>query len=141
MAPGELQNLSRSGVLKREPGEQREFDGLVAAGISALNDAQVAGLSDEGRFQRAYDAAHAFSLAALRWHGFRPDNKRYAVFLALSHTLGVRPETVRILGECHRRRNLAEYEGAFEVDERFLKELLQVAKDLLQSVRKLGPVA
>jgi hypothetical protein len=140
MAAKELENLVRARVLKSEPGEQKEFDALVAAGDAALNDAEVAGLSDQGRFSRAYAAAHSFGLAALRWHGYRPDQKRYVVFQALPHTLGIEKEKVRILDKCHGQRNLAEYEGSFDADERLLKELIETARELRTAVRKLGPV-
>lgn len=141
MALNELENLVRARLLKREPGEQREFDGLLAAGEAALNDADVAALSAQGRFSRAYAAAHAFSLAALRWHGFRPDNKRYIVFQVLPHTLGIEPELVRVLDKCHMQRNLAEYEGSFETDALLLKELIAAARKLRVAVCELGPVA
>jgi hypothetical protein len=138
MAKTELENLVRLNVLKQEPREQRELEGLIAAGETALRDAEVSGISDQGRFLRAYAAAHSFSLAALRSHGYRPDNKRYAVFQALPHTLGIRPEIVRVLDKCHAQRNLAEYEGFFETDERLFAELLEAAHDLHKAVRKLG---
>lgn len=40
----------------------------------------IESLSEEGKFTLAYGAAHALVLAALRWHGYRSDN-RYLVFL------------------------------------------------------------
>jgi hypothetical protein len=38
-----------------------------------------AGLSADSQFFRAIGAAHALSLAAMRWHGYRSDS-RYLVF-------------------------------------------------------------
>ena len=99
----------------------------------------VGGLSPEGQFTLAYDAAHAFSLAALRWHGYRSD-RRYIVFQALQHTLGLKPEVWRVLDKCHQRRNLAEYEGTFEVDNRLLADLLATTDLVRNAVEKLGPV-
>jgi hypothetical protein len=72
MGLAELDNLVRTGLLKREPGEQGEFDGLVASGERRLADAQR-GLAADSQFDLAYNAAHALSLAALRWHGYRPN--------------------------------------------------------------------
>lgn len=45
-------------------------------------------LSEDSQFMLAYGAAHSFSLAALRWHGYRSDS-RYLVFQCLQHTLGL----------------------------------------------------
>ena len=140
MSSKELDNLVRVGLLKKEPGDQGEFNGLVKSGRVRLNDAGTPGLSPEGRFDLAYNAAHAFALAALRWHGFRPDNKRHVVFQSLEHSLALKPELWRVLDKCHSVRNLAEYEGHFDADEQLLKDLLRATEIVRQSVEKLGPV-
>jgi hypothetical protein len=141
MSSKELDNLVRVGLLKTEPGDQSEFNGLVKSGRTRLNDAGIPGLSPESRFDIAYNAAHAFALAALRWQGFRPDNKRYVVFQSLEHSLGLRPELWRVLDKCHSVRNLAEYEGHFDADEQLLKDLLRVTEIIGRSVEKLGPLS
>lgn len=73
----------------------------------------------EGRFDLAYNAAHALCLAALRHHGYRPHN-RYIVFQVLPHTLALGPEVWHVLAKCHDIRNLGEYEGGLDVDERIV---------------------
>src|SRR5438045_760208 len=80
-----LDNLVRTGQLKHEPPAQQELDGLIRSGLARLEDAENASLSLEGRFDLGYNAAHALSLAALRWHGYRSEN-RYIVFQALGVT-------------------------------------------------------
>ena len=139
MTLGHLDNLVKIGKLKVEPPDQQEFDGMVAAAKRSLNDATVEGVSDEGRFLFAYGAAHALSLAALRWQGYRSP-ERYLVFQCLEHTVGLDKTKWRILDHCHRQRNLAEYEGSLEVTEQLLKELIQIAHELLLLVENLGPV-
>jgi hypothetical protein len=141
MSRQELDNLVRVGALKSEPSEQREFDSLLRSGRRRLHDATNDSLSFESRFDLAYNAAHALALAALRWHGYRPDRQRFIVFQALTHTLALAPETVRILDKAHRTRNLAEYEGALETDNRLLAELLAAGKAVQAAVEKLGPIA
>ncbi|WP_198343741.1 hypothetical protein [Pseudorhodoplanes sinuspersici] len=137
----ELDNLVRTGVLKAEPPDQREFDSLVQSGQHRLTDAGNKALSFESRFDLAYNAAHALSLAAMRWHGYRPDKQRFVVFQALVHTLSLAPEMARILDKSHSRRNLAEYEGYFDPDLRLLDELLAATNIVRKEVEKLGPVA
>jgi hypothetical protein len=80
-----LDNLVRIGQLKAEPRNEAEVRRLLAMSRTRLVDAQVAGVSEEGRFISAYNAAHAAALAALRWHGYRSEN-RYMVFPCLTHT-------------------------------------------------------
>jgi hypothetical protein len=141
MSSEHLNNLAKMGLLKPEPPDQTEFKGLVQSGTKRLKDANNTALSDEGRFDLAYNAAHALALAAMRWHGFRPDNKRYIVFQALEHTLGLSAAQWRVLDKAHRARNLAEYEGYFEVDTQLLADVLKVTEIVRQKVTALQPIA
>lgn len=78
---------------------------------------------------------------ALRRAGYRSDN-RYLVFQALAHTVAVAPEKWRIVAKAHERRNLAEYEGHMERDDRLLAELIATANELRQAVASSrGPAA
>lgn len=138
MTSANLENLARIGKLKREAPDAREFAGLLRSGQVRLADARLAGLSLESRFDLAYNAAHALALAALRWHGYRSDN-RYLVFQVIEFTVGLPAAVWRVLALCHERRNLAEYEGSLEVDERLLRDLLSAADALLRRVEALGP--
>jgi hypothetical protein len=139
MTSQKLNNLVKTGSLKAEPGNQKEFDGLLRSGRARLIDARNETLSTESRFDLAYNAAHALSLAALRWHGYRSEN-RYLVFQALEHTLGVGPELWRVLAACHERRNLAEYEGHLEVDDQLITDLIKTTVLLLEKVSTLGTI-
>ena len=134
----ELDNLARIGKLKKEPGAELEIDGLLRSGRARLTDAKNRKLALESRFDLAYNAAHALALAALRWRGYRSDN-RYLVFQALPHTLGLGPEVWRVLAKCHERRNAAEYEGSLEIDERLLTDLIGAADAVLMVVSTFGP--
>jgi hypothetical protein len=136
----ELENLARAGQLTAEPPNQKDFDALLDSGRKRLADAGKPGLSREGRFDLAYNAAHALSLAAMRWHGYRAE-KRFVVFQALPHTLGLGPEIWRVLDKAHAMRNKVEYEGYTEIDEQLLRELLRAVALVRGAVEKLGPVA
>ena len=105
-----LGTLLRIGQLTSEPFDALEFDRLLKMAQSRLADAQIVDLSNEDRFTSAYSAAHAAALAALRWHGYRSEN-RFTVFQCLAHTLGWPPHKWRVLDAAHQKRNLAEYEG------------------------------
>ncbi len=74
-----LDNLVKAGQLKAEPPDQNEFDGLLNSARRRLQDSRLEGLSEDGQFSLAYGAAHALAVAAMRWHGYRADN-RYLVF-------------------------------------------------------------
>jgi hypothetical protein len=135
-----LENLSGPGQpLRKEASDAKEFAGLRQSGLRRLADAQNAANSLESRFDLAYSAAHALSLAALRRAGYRPAN-RYIVFQVLPHTVGVGPEVWRVLARCHDVRNRGEYEGDLYVDERLLEDLIQASKVVAETLGKLPPV-
>ena len=96
MTSQQLNNLVKTRSLKAEPGSQTEFDGLLRSGRARLIDARNETLSIESRFDLAYNAAHALALAALRWQGYRSEN-RYIVFQTLEHTLGIAPAVWRVI--------------------------------------------
>src|SRR5512135_2401697 len=73
-----LDNLVTAGKLKTEPPARAELEGLIRSGSARIKDAEVATLSLASRFDLAYNPAHALSLAALRYHGYRSEN-RYIV--------------------------------------------------------------
>ena len=134
-----LDNLVRIRQLKTEPAAQAEIDGLVRSGNARLKDAQLEGLSLDGRFDLAYNAAHAFSLAALRWYGYRSEN-RYTVFQCLEHTVKLPPEQWRVLDQANRKRNVAEYEGHLDVDQALVEALIRVAQEVASRVTGFGPL-
>lgn len=134
-----LDNLVKIKKLKIEPPDQNEFDGMLKSARRRLQDSQVVNLSEDSQFSLAYGAAHALALAALRWHGYRSDN-RYMVFQCLQQTVGMEAKKWRVLDKCHNQRNLAEYEGHLEITPQLLRELFAVTEELLKSVEAMGPV-
>jgi hypothetical protein len=101
-----------------------------------LADARNESLALSSRFDLAYNAAHAFSLAALRWHGYRSDS-RYLVFQILPHTLGLPAAIWRVLAKAHEVRNVAEYEGHFDADAPMLRNLIEAAEAVRVAVMAL----
>lgn len=139
MAITALENLAKTGSLRQEAPAQDEIDGLLSSGARRLTDAENAALSLESRFDLAYNAAHAFALAALRRCGYRSDN-RYIVFQALPHTVGLATEKWRVLSQAHRKRNQSEYDGVFDVDVALVEAVIRVAHEVAAAVRALGAV-
>ena len=137
MTSAELENLVRLGQLKREPPMVSEIRGLLRSGEARLADAANRALSLESRFDLAYNAAHALALAALRLRGYRSDN-RFLVFQVLPHTLGLPPATWRVLSKGHETRNMAEYEGALDVDEGLVADLIKAAEAVRVALRAAG---
>ena len=127
-----LENLVKINKLHQESFNKAEFDGMIMSAKIKLQDTRLEGLSKDSQFMLAYGAAHALSLAALRWHGFRSDS-RYLVFQCL-HTVGFTNAQWRVLDQCHQKRNIAEYEGHLEINNALLKDLLNLTRLLYGKV-------
>ncbi len=113
-----------------------EIDRMLTMARKRLEDASYSQLSTEGRFTSTYNSIHAAALAALRWHGYRSEN-RYIVFQSLSHTLNWPASKWRVIDAAHQKRNLAEYEGYLEIEDSTIAELRQLASQLILDVQKL----
>lgn len=101
-----------------------------------LSDSSFLQMSQEGRFTSVYNALHSAALAALRWRGFRSEN-RYIVFQSLAHTVNWEPKFWRVIDSAHQERNLAEYEGFLEVEDSTILELCSLAEKLIDDVDRL----
>ena len=135
-----LENLSGPGKpLRQEPPDEQEYSGLKRSALARLADSAKNSNSLESRFDLAYNAAHALCLAALRWHGYRAAN-RYIVFQVLPHTLGLGPEVWRVLDKCHSVRNLGEYEGDLNIDERLVADLITASRSVARKLDSLAPI-
>ena len=139
MSSPPLDNLLRIGQLKAEAPAKIEIEGLLRSGRVRLADAGNTTLSLESRFDLAYNAAHALSLAALRWHGYRSES-RYLVFQALQHTQSLENAQWRVLDQAHRKRNLAEYEGDMDIDEALVDAPVRVTRLVANRVAALGSI-
>lgn len=131
-----LENLVNAKQLQQEPPDAKEIAGMVGSAEFYVKDSLASGLSDNSHFTLAYNAVHSLSLAALRFYGYRPVN-RFIVFQCLQHTLGWNAAQWRVLDQCHKRRNLIEYEGQYDIDGQLLKELDAAAEKLLVDVKTL----
>jgi len=133
MTSDKLENLVRIGQLKKEPPRADELAGLKRSGLSRLADTERTDLPYESRFDLACNAAHALALYALRRMGYRSEN-RYLAFQALPETVGLATGHWRVLAKAHEKRNLAEYEGYLEQDERLLTDMLAATRTLADAL-------
>ena len=67
--------------------------------------------------------------------GLRAGN-RHIGWEGLHHTLGSGREVWRVLDKCHNTRNLGEYEGLLEVDERLVKDLITATQAVADALGK-----
>lgn len=138
MGREELENLVRIGLLDAEPFRSEEYAALVERGRARLGDARRTDLSLDSRFDLAYNAAHALSLAALRRAGYRSRN-RTTLFQSLTHVLELDPRTLRRLTAAHLVRNEAEYEGVVDLDDEIVLALIAAAAEVEAALAAAPP--
>jgi hypothetical protein len=126
-------NLIKTGDLVAEDADEDEIDSLIDSATNKLRDAELQGLSIYSQFGLAYDACYAFSLAAMRKHGYRAKN-RYMVFQCLSHTTDLDSAQIRVLSDAHNKRNRSAYEGGYVPDEATVRAVVRVGKLLSASI-------
>lgn len=134
MISPELDNLAERGLLKREAPSPRDIEKLIVSGVQRLQDAANRSISLRGRFDLAYNAAHALALAALWRAGYRSES-RYLVFQSLEHTIALPSSSWRVLARAHRLRNDMEYEAVGEPDERLTEDIVAVGHTVLAALR------
>ena len=136
MSSDALSNLAKIGKIKAEAMNRAEIDRMLVMARKRFADSGYMQVSQEGRFTSVYNAIHGAALAALRWHGYRSEN-RYIVFQSLGHTLAWPASQWRVVDAAHQKRNLAEYEGFLEIEESAITELRLLAEKLFADVDRL----
>ena len=131
-----LENLVQTKALNKEPVDEQERAGMLAAAETSLSDARQTMISLQSRFTLAYNAGHSAALSALRFRGYR-SNTRYTVFQSLAHTLGYQYGQWGILDKAHAKRNKSEYEGDIDLTERFVEELIETVEKLIADAKAL----
>ena len=134
-----LENLAAIGKLKPHSAGAAEIERLVESAATSLADAKRKELSANSRLDLAYKSIMQCALAALMGAGFRPSTSEpghhQLLIQLLPKTLGVAPESIRLLDAFRRARNVADYEGDV-VEDRVVRECIAEAEELLRLVRK-----
>ena len=126
------------GALQVHVPSTKEIAGLLALADRNLADAGIRGLSAEGRFQFAYDAALAMATAALHAAGYRTNSNipgHHAVTVeSLQRTIGVDATLVRKLDAFRRKRNRVSYDAPAAVSAKEAADMLALAAQLRRDV-------
>lgn len=110
-----LDNLARIGQLKAHAPNAAETLRLLASAERNLKDANVAGISDETRFNLGYNAIMQCALVALMASGYRPATSmpghHQTMIQSLPLTLGVSNDEWLVLDALRKKRNVNDYAG------------------------------
>jgi len=110
-----------------EPTSRTEIRDLRGVVLRNLADAQITGLSEDGRFSHAYDAARILANVVVRASGFRVKGEGGGhdnTFLALKVAAPAFEKMAVYFDACRRQRNNFLYERANIVSYTEMEELL-----------------
>lgn len=127
-----LENLIGRGLVE-EPSQPGEAERFIEKATKRLQDAANRSISNESRFDLAYEALLQFGLAALRLHGLRPDSRgghHVMIIQTLPKTVGYPKAKIRMVDEFRRQRAIGLYDGSFDPSDAELEALLEAATDL-----------
>jgi hypothetical protein len=130
-----LEKLSQLGWYKAEPTSPKEIADLFSIVDRSLRDLKVEGISDDLRFQAAYNGILTLTNIALRANGFRVasgQGHHQRVIESLAYTLTSQDNTarekwVRKLKAHSQKRNAASYDVAGAVSP---NDIAQIIRDL-----------
>jgi len=126
------------GALRAHKPSRREIAGLLALADRSLADAGIGGLSAEGRFQFAYNAALTMASAALHAAGYRTNSNspgHHAITVeSTEHTFGADAALVRKFDGFRRKRNRVSYDAPVAVSEPEVAEMSALARQLRRDV-------
>jgi hypothetical protein len=130
--------LEKQERVAKEPTTRSEIDELGALAERNLKDAGLAGLSSDGRFSFAYNAARTLVTIAIRASGYRVKRvggAHYNTFIALPAAMGASWDTLATYFDSFRQsRNDLSYGAARVVSDSDAEELLERAAELRDSV-------
>ena len=130
-----LQNWLQIGHLSNHQGTVAEVRNLLGVVDRELADASVSGLSDDGRFTHAYDAALLLCKLALHASGFEVHKREpghHSLWInSLEFTLGERHKaTLLHLSKSSKLRHTSLYDHAGVIQKQDADDLLEVARQL-----------
>lgn len=142
MSSTNLVNLQKYDQLDAVPLDRARVARMMTSARQQLADAQTEQVSNETRFDCAYNAIRSIADVALLLQGFRTSTGKgghhQLSIQCLEHTLGVEAATIRTLDALRRKRNGANYDGN-SVTAAALAECLKQAHALMARVDPVLP--
>lgn len=134
-----LDNLVKTRQLERHATDPAEVQRLFAAALRNLADAQFAEISDETRFDAAYEAIMQCAMVGLMANGYRPSRStpghHQTMIQTLSTTLGVPREAWLVMDALRRKRNINDYSGDL-IGPESMHECIRQATTLIETTRQ-----
>jgi hypothetical protein len=119
--------------VERRPAGRQELEHLLALARRSLDDARLEGISTDGRYGHAYEAARALATLIIRAEGYRVrahGGSHYNTFLALEAADPKRfVDLAAYFNACREKRNELSYTMAGIASEHEARELLRETEE------------
>jgi hypothetical protein len=133
-----LKDWLKSGWLTEHKTSPQEIGDLLKVTDRNLADCQVSGLSADGRFGIAYNAALQAATAALAASGYRAsrESHHYRVIQSLAYTIEADQDLIHRFDRFRKKRNIGGYERIGAVSDMEADEMIYLAKSLRKEVEQ-----
>jgi hypothetical protein len=133
-----LKDWLKSGWLTEYKTSPQEIGDLLNVTDRDLADCQVSGLSTDGRFGIAYNAALQAATAALAASGYRAAREahHYRVIQSLSYTIKADQDLIHKFDRFRKKRNIGGYERIGAISDMEADEMFHLAKSLRDQVEQ-----
>lgn len=124
---------------KAEPTSRDEINGLLTIVERDLSDSAIEAISDDRRFEAAFNAARTAAAIALRASGYRTSTQvghHVKTVESLELTMRLDSKVVNRLKTLSKKRNATSYDTAGNVSPQELELMTRTAEELNQAVRK-----
>ncbi len=132
-----LEKWAEYGWLKAEPTSRDEIRSLLTIIDRDLRDAKVAAVSEDRRFEAAFNAARTAASAALRACGYRTSafaGHHAKTIESLEFTIKANSTLIRKLKILSKKRNATSYDTAGNVSKQELELAIKTATELRRDV-------
>jgi hypothetical protein len=131
-----LQDWLKSRWLIEHKSSRQEIADLLGMADRDLKQCQTPHLSSDWQLNIAYSAALQAAMAALAAAGYRAAREahHYRVIQSLAYTIKVDPVLIAQLDKFRKKRNISSYEQAGAVSEQEVREMVALAKALMDEV-------
>ncbi len=129
--------MQRQGRLRPHKTSRQEVDELFRLAERGLADAQVSGVSANGRFMMAYDAGLALATIPLYCAGFRTDGTGHHQTTSAALPLAVDAELAEVAAYfdgCRAKRNTSAYDRGGRTSEAEVEEIIAAVAELRERV-------
>jgi len=133
-----LADWQKNGWVKPHETSPEEIADLLAVAARDLKDARAKGLSDDWRFNIAYNAALQTATAALAAAGYtvaKGDSNHFRVIQSLAFTVGLEPDQVDLFDQYRKKRSMSIYTTVGVITQAEARAIQAFARDLCADVR------